>query len=356
MVSWPSDLKIQSPKMPQSVLKKIHYQTFKPMLLCSSGKCQTLLTSVYPTCFDVPPTLMHTLTLPDQDKLVIAEYKPKQWSAGGRIIVLVHGLTGSHHSKYMIRMTKRWLKAGHLIIRVNLRGCGPGAGLARHPYNSGRSEDTRFIIEWLYRRYPSSPVTQVGFSLGGNITLKMAAEDGANPTGNLDSIMAVSPPVDLHACSALLHKPSNRIFEKYFVKTLIEEVYARQKFFPDMPKLELDPLMSLQSFDNVFTAPFSGYQDAIDYYTQCSSGMLLDRIQLPTFVLYAKDDPFITIERFMHKMTGDNFDCLVTPEGGHVAWYGSVLRGSYSQWMDGALANWLRWFIESFDLDHKRAS
>ena len=340
----------------KSVLEKIQYHEFKPMLFCPSGKGQTLLTSIYPTYFDIRPTLMHTLTLPDQDKLVITEYKPKQWSAGGRIIVLVHGLTGSHHSKYNIRMTKRWLKAGHLIIRVNLRGCGPGAGLARHPYNSGRSEDTRFILQWLYRRYPSSPVTQVGFSLGGNITLKMAAEDGEKPTGNLDSIMAISPPVDLHACSALLHKPSNRIFEKYFVKKLIEDVYKRQKHFPDIPKLDLDPDMALLDFDNVYTAPFSGYVDAIDYYTQCSSGMLLDRIKIPTFVLYAKDDPFITIERFMHKMTADNFDCLVTPEGGHVAWYGSMLRGSESQWMDGALANWLRWFIESSTIKAQKAS
>jgi uncharacterized protein len=326
------------------LIQKLDYHPFKPAIMCSSGKGQTLMTSFYPAGFDISPTKTHHLTLPDQDKLVIMEYKPKNWQPGNRIVVLVHGLTGSYKSKYNVRLTKEWLKTGHLVIRMNLRGCGPGAGLARNPYHSGRSEDTRFVVQWLANRYPSSPVTQVGFSLGGNITLKMAAEDSENPTGNLDSVIAISPPVDLHACSALLHKPENRIFEKYFVSELIEDVKLRKKHFPDIPDLELDPLMPLLSFDNTYTAPFSGFVDAIDYYTQCSSGMLLDRIKIPTFILYAKDDPFITIERFIHKMNPDIVDCLVTERGGHVAWFGSPIRGSSRLWMDGALIRWLEWF------------
>lgn len=330
----------------QKLLNKIQYHDFKPMIVCSSGKYQTLMTSLYPAWFDVSPTEVHHLTLPDSDKLVIMEYLPKGWKPGDRIIVLVHGLTGSYKSKYNIRMTKEWLKKGFAIIRINLRGCGPGAGLARHPYHSGRSEDTRAVIHWLYKRYPHSPVTQVGFSLGGNITLKMAAEDSGNPPGNLDSIMAISPPVDLHACSALLHKPENRIFEKHFVTKLIEDVMIRRQHFPDIPELDLDPEMPLLSFDNAYTAPYSGFIDGIDYYTQCSSGMLLDRITLPTFILYAKDDPFITIERFLHKIEDKPYvDCLMTEEGGHVAWFGSSLKGSSRLWMDGALVNWLDWFL-----------
>lgn len=327
-----------------NLLEKLNYQPFKPMMLCSSGKGQTLLTNFYPAGFDIGATETHYLKLPDQDKLVVLEYKPQNWVPGNRIIVLVHGLTGSHKSKYNVRLTKEWIKTGHLIVRVNLRGCGPGAGLARHPYHSGRSEDTRFVLEWLKERYPNSPVTQVGFSLGGNITLKMAAEDEDNPSGNLDSVMAISPPVDLHACSALLHKPENQIFEKYFVGKLIEDVQVRAKHFPDIPELELDPQMPLLEFDNTYTAPFSGFVDAIDYYTQCSSGMLLDRIKVPTLILYAKDDPFITIERFIHKMNPEIVDCLVTEEGGHVAWFGSTFKGSNRLWMDGALIKWLDWF------------
>ncbi len=331
--------------MSEQILDKIGYQPFKPMPVFSSGRLQTMLTKIYPTYFDVKETSKHILTLPDQDKLVVFEYRPKSWRTGDRIIVLVHGLTGSHESKYMIRMTKIWNRQGYLVVRVNLRGCGPGQGLARHPYHSGRSEDTRFILSWLFSRYPSSPVTQCGFSLGGNITLKMAGEDGATPTANLDSIIAVSPPVDLHACSALLHKQENQIFERHFVEALIEDVATRKAHFPDIPDVDLCPHMSLLEFDNAYTAPFTGYKDAIDYYTQCSSGQFLDKITVPAFVLYAKDDPFITIERFLHKMEAPNFDCLMTETGGHVAWYGNPLTSPH-QWMDGALERWMSWFVE----------
>ncbi len=326
------------------LLEKLDHTNFKPILFCSSGKGQTLLTSLYPAGFDVAPTATHQITLPDQDKIVVMEYTPKQWQPGDRILVLVHGLTGSYKSKYNIRLTREWLKKGYAVYRINLRGCGPGAGLARHPYHSGRSEDTRAFIEWLYDKYPTSPVTQVGFSLGGNITLKMAAEDGEKPTGNLDSVIAVSPPVDLHACSALLHKSENRIFEKYFVGRLIEDVKSRREHFPDIPELGLTPEMSVLDFDNTFTAPYSGYADAIDYYTQCSSGMLLDRISIPTFILYAKDDPFITIERFLHKISNKpNIDCLMTEEGGHIAWFGSSLSKASRFWMDTTIVKWLDW-------------
>ncbi|HET9843576.1 MAG TPA: alpha/beta fold hydrolase [Gammaproteobacteria bacterium] len=331
--------------MRDPILDKLHYPDFKSVPIFSSGKAQTLLTFFYPALFDIPPTEIHALTLPDDDKLVLMEYKPSTWRPGKRIIVLVHGLTGSFNSKYNVRLCRLWMKVGFMVIRLNLRGCGPGTGLARHPYNSGRSEDTRFVVRWLYERYPNSPVTQVGFSLGGNITLKMAAEDGKYPAGNLDSIIAVSPPVDLHACSALLHKPENRVFEKYFVQTLIKDYHTRRSHFPDLPELQLDPNMALLDFDNLYTAPYSGFKDAIDYYTQCSSGMILDKIKLPTFILYAKDDPFITIERFMYKMKTANFDTLVTTTGGHLGWLGSFLLGTNRHWMDGVLVRWLAWFL-----------
>lgn len=333
--------------MPENILNKINYSPFHPISFFGSGKAQTLLTVFYPSYFDRKPTHIETLTLPDKDQLVLMEYRPKTWRPGNRVMLLVHGLTGDYRSKYNVRLCREWLTAGYLVVRMNLRGCGPGAGLARHPYHSGRSEDTRFVLNWLFNRYPSSPVTQVGFSLGGNLTLKMAAEDGDKPTGNLDSIIAVSPPVDLHACSALLHKPENRIFEKYFVKTLMKDIAVTQAHYPDMPKLDLDPSMPLFDFDNIYTAPFSGFRDAIDYYTQCSSGMILDRIKLPTLILYAKDDPFITIERFMYKMKAPNFDTLVTEAGGHLGWFGSSSKGGHHRWMDGALTHWLQWFVDN---------
>lgn len=183
---------------------------FCPLPGLNKGLRQTIASFYFPYNPFINNSNQHIISLADGDKIVLVENRPTHWVPSQRIILLVHGLTGSHRSKYFIRATKFFVEHGFMVMRMNLRGCGAGHGLAKHLYHSGRSEDTRHILEWLAKQFPHSPVTQIGFSLGANITLKMAGEDGPNKSGNLDSVVAVSPPLILKpALNCLIKNKTN---------------------------------------------------------------------------------------------------------------------------------------------------
>jgi predicted alpha/beta-fold hydrolase len=218
-----------------------------------------------------------------------------------------------------------------------LRGCGPGKKLARYPYHAGRSEDTRSTLLWLAEHFPSAPVTQIGFSLGGNITLKMAGE--GKPTGNLDSVIAVSAPLDLEASVKKIMKPSNKLFHDYFIKELVKHVRLNG---------EQPPLANqLYNFDNTYTAIRSGFKDAQDYYKRSSSGQFLNLIKVKTLILFSEDDPFISSDDLMTPFLGDNIDIIITKKGGHVGWLACPFRLKYFYWMDKTLMAWVKWLETS---------
>ncbi|HRE32228.1 MAG TPA: alpha/beta fold hydrolase, partial [Candidatus Berkiella sp.] len=185
--------------MPHAILNKLQLLPFKALPLLNTGKRQTIAAAYLPDIPTISDDVTHTVPLPDGDQIVLIENRPLHWSESDRIILLVHGLTGSARSKYLVRLAHKLILEGFLVMRMNLRGCGLGHGLAKHLYHSGRSEDTRAVLSWLATTFPKRKVTQAGFSLGANITLKMAGEDGEHPSGNLDSVIAVSPPLDLEA-------------------------------------------------------------------------------------------------------------------------------------------------------------
>jgi predicted alpha/beta-fold hydrolase len=290
---------------------------------------------------DLRPTALHVVPLPDGDKLAIVENRPHNWRSGDRIVVLVHGLVGSSASKDLVRLCRKMVRLGFLVIRVNLRGCGSGFGLARHLYHSGRSDDTREVIRWLAARFPNSPVTQIGISLGGNITLKMAGEDGSTPAGRLDSIVAVSAPIDLAACAARLERPENRFFDRHFVGLLLRHVARLHRQFPDLPCVNFPDSMTLRLFDDVYTAPMSGFRDGADYYARSSSEQFMPNIRCPSLVLCAADDPIVDAQCYRRLSPSEHVEPVMTPHGGHV---GFLARpdGPWPgvRWMDNLILNW----------------
>ncbi|HSF72059.1 MAG TPA: alpha/beta fold hydrolase, partial [Methylotenera sp.] len=311
-----------------------------PML--NSGQRQTIAALYWPDAPHLDDSTSHMVPLPDGDKLVLLENRPATWQAGNRIILMLHGLTGSARSKYLLRIANKLTNEGYLVIRMNLRGCGQGLGYARHLYHSGRSEDSRAAIMWIKQHFPKSPVTLVGFSLGANIVLKMAGEDGAHPSGNLDSVVAVSPPLDLEASVKLLIHKKNKLFNDFFVKCLLRDTQILHDTFPDLPKPIFPSSLNVYQFDDIYTAPRSGFKDAKDYYTQSSSKHFIDSITLPTFILYAKDDPVISRRSFLHLPHKTNFDTIITSRGGHVGWMGHTGRFAKYRWMDDAVVNWVK--------------
>jgi len=330
----------------QDTLSKIGMLPFKPLPLLSHGRTQTLAARYFPFHSIITNNLHHIITLPCEDRIALIENRPSHWRPSKRIILLVHGLSGSHLSSYMVRLAHHFLRAGCCVIRMNLRGCGSGAGLAQHLYHSGRSEDTRAVLAWLKQHYPDSPVTQIGFSLGGNITLKMAGEDGKMPSGNLDSVIAVSPPLDLAASVKLIIHPKNRIFDAYFVNELRTEIKKIHQAFPTLPPVDLPKKLNLYDFDDLYTAPRSGFKNALDYYQRASSLQFIHNITIPTLILYALDDPMINRSAFLRLPKQKNLEVIITKKGGHVGWLGKTDQFFNFRWMDRVLVKWGVWIDE----------
>lgn len=328
------------------ILSKLKMPPFRPVPFLRSGADQTIAAYFYPYQFIINNSNQHRVNLPDGDQIVLVENSPLPLLAKNRIVLLIHGLTGSHLSKYMIRMTTRLVNEGYQVFRMNLRGCGAGHGLAKHLYHSGRSEDARFILKWLAEKFPNTAVTQIGFSIGANITLKMAGEDGISSSGNCDSVIAVSPPLNLKASVKLIIHPYNEMFDQRFVQDLVAHAKEIYRIFPDTPKPLFPRKLNLYQFDDLYTAPRSGYQSANDYYQQCSSVHFLENIALPTFILHARDDPFISRRTLSKIPNKKNMDVVITKKGGHVGWIGKSSRfGSY-RWMDDVLVKWVNWHNE----------
>lgn len=325
----------------ERVLKKLKLNKFYPFPFARSGFWQTVYGYYCPILKPSKPDCYHHVILPDGDILVIAENKPKNWKPGQRIMLLAHGTTGCYRSTYMQRMCRRLHKKGYLVLRLNLRFCGPGKGLARRPYHAGRSEDTRFVLEWIKRHYPSSPVTQIGFSLGGHLTLKMAGEDGTRTSGNLDSIVAVSPPVDLGAAINKVSQRENRVFEKSFLNYLVHDVKLMHQLYPEMGHIEFPQDLNIRKFDELYTAPMSGFTSAEEFYQKNSAINYIPDIKIPTLIVAAKDDPIVDSTAIANIPNSKNLDVLLTEHGGHVGFLGWGTTYDEIRWSDQAVARWL---------------
>jgi predicted alpha/beta-fold hydrolase len=240
-----------------------------------------------------------------------------------------------------MRLAYKLWRRGIRAVRMNLRGCGSGVRLARQPYHSGRSADVWEVLLALHQDTPASPTALIGFSLGGNIVLKMAAEQGARAATYVSQVIAVCPPADLAACARLLGRPSNRLYEQRFMRLLRMAVDERQRHFADVPVVTLPPQLSLYAFDNIFTAPQCGFQNADDYYARCSAAPLVPRIALPCRMLFANDDPFIDASVFDAVALPPHVQLIRTARGGHLGflgWPGSA--GGY-RWLDTTLLTWI---------------
>jgi len=232
-------------------------------------------------------------------------------------------------------------------MRLNLRGGGPWLVLARFPYHAGSSVDTNFVLNWIANHYPASPITQIGFSLGGNITLKMLGEELATSLPiQLDSAIAVAPPVDILNSNLLLSNKKNKIFDQYFVKKLLQHAERCHQHFPDLPAINLPKDLNLYTFNDLYLAPRAGFLNALDYYSQTSAGPLLKNIQIQTLVLHAKDDPFVCVEQYL-PCTNPKIDFLSTQHGGHLGWMAMESKNGKTvpfEWMDNLIVHWLKWF------------
>jgi predicted alpha/beta-fold hydrolase len=286
------------------------------------------------------PTRAHQVVLPDGDRLVLYDNVPAGWRPGGRIALLVHGLGGSHRSGYLQRLARRLLPHGRRVVRMDLRGTGGGLPLARRAYHGGCSADVRAAALEIRRWSPASPLVLVGYSLGGNVVLKLAGEVSDHPVPSLERVVAVAPPIDLERSVALLSQPRNRLYEHYFLRGLLHDARRRRWYFPGEPAVRFPRRMTIRLFDDLYTAPRWGFADALDYYRRCSALPLLSRITVPALLLTARDDPFVAVEPFEHVTTLPQLEVRILKHGGHLGFVGWDGAGGV-RWAEQRVAEWV---------------
>ena len=237
-------------------------------------------------------------------------------------LVLVHGLEGSSESPYMLGITEQAFEAGFNVLRLNQRNCGGTEHLTPTLQNSGLSKDYRAILEELIVRDRLPEIFFAGYSVGGNLVLKMAGELGASAPGEFRAVCAVSPCLDLASCSNGSGLARNFLYEWYFLRCLRSTLEKKAKLFPKRYCLKAVPrVWSLREWHEAVTAPACGYRDAEEYYQKASALRVAGQIRVPTLIVTAQDDPFIPFESFQRPaIAGNRFITLIAPEhGGHCA-------------------------------------
>jgi predicted alpha/beta-fold hydrolase len=241
-------------------------------------------------------------------------------------IVIWHGIEGSTASNYMQAIAEKGARAGFNVIRVNFRNCGGTEHLTNTIYHGGLSADLAAVVKELIEQDHMSRLFVVGFSLGGNLVLKLAGEYGDNPPREVLGVCAVSPSIDLSASAEMILKRSNWIYHRDFVRRLKLRIRTNHKLYPERYDVSgLDDVHTLREFDDRYTSKAHGFADANDYYHRSSSLRVVDRIRIPTLIIHAEDDPFIPFTPLRNPLLTNNpWILLLGPrQGGHVAFISS---------------------------------
>jgi uncharacterized protein len=259
-------------------------------------------------------------------------------------LVLVHGLEGSSESGYMRGTAEKALAAGFSVLRLNQRNCGGTDHLTPTLYNSGLSGDVRAVVAELIAADRLPEIFLAGFSMGGNLVLKMAGELGERAPAELCAVSAVSPSVDLAPCVDGLAAPRNRMYQWYFVKSLKRHMRRKARLFPDRYPLDgLARVATVREFDDLITAPHSGFRDADDYYARSSALRLLAAIRVPTLLLAAQDDPLVPFAVFRDAVIASNpsLRLLAPARGGHCAFLAEA-NGAERFWAEARIVDFCR--------------
>ncbi len=314
---------------------------FKPFPFFTGRHTQTLVGTMFAFSFEPDSETRH-VPLPDGDKIALEYSTPEGWTPDKPTVFMLHGLCGSHKSTYLVRMARKLNRLGIRAVRMNLRGCGSGKGLSRNIYHSGCSDDLRAAIEYVKNETPDSKLILIGFSLGGNIVLKLAAELGFENNDSLvDHVIGVSPPVDLESSVTLLDADINKMYARYFMHHLLTEVSERHKQFPDIVMPEFPTPLNFYLFEKLYICPMAGFSSNTEYYDMCSSAPRVHRIRIPCHILFAQDDPIIDHRALENYSMPENVKVTVTNHGGHMGFIGSPLDVGGFHWMDNKLLQWI---------------
>jgi predicted alpha/beta-fold hydrolase len=258
-------------------------------------------------------------------------------------LLLLHGLEGSTDSLYVLGTAQKAFRRGFNVVGMNMRNCGGTEHLARTLYHSGMTGDIRHVIvEELAGREGLEEIFVAGFSMSGNMVLRIAGDYGDESPSALAGVAAVSPSIDLNACAAAIDRRANVIYRWSFVGNLRRRVRRKSRLHPGVfDTRHLRRVHTIRQFDERYTAPHGGYKDAAEYYERTSSLPVLARIRVPTLILHSLDDPLIPAETFFHPAIADNPDVLLvlTGHGGHVGFIAAPTEDEDRHWAENRVAD-----------------
>jgi predicted alpha/beta-fold hydrolase len=311
--------------------------TFRPPWWLRNRHLQTVWPGLFRPGRNVD-LVWERIALPDGDFLDLA------WThrGTGPIVLILHGLQGGLRSHYALGLLQTLERAGFRVAFMHFRGCSGEPNRLPRGYHSGETGDTAFVLELLARRFPESALGAVGISLGGNVLLKYLGETGRHTP--LRAAVAISVPFDLADAAQTLETGLGRLYGRYLLGSCVRA--TKRKFAlvdPPFPLPDLDAIPTLRAFDDAITAPLHGFADATDYYRRSSSRPFLRAIEVPTLIIHARDDPFMT-EKAIPDDTELSGAVLLelSRHGGHVGFLapGGGLRPSF--WLEQRVRRFLR--------------
>jgi predicted alpha/beta-fold hydrolase len=303
--------------------------SFRPRRFLRNGHLQTIignylrrvdaLPAAVPYVVEVAPG---TSSLPPSQVLCHCHFQPAEVRANRPTAVIVHGLEGSSKSQYVVGNANKLWAAGCNVIRMNMRNCGGTERLSPTLYHSGLSGDVEAVMRFFIAQQGFKSIALIGYSMGGNLVLKLAGDLGEAAPLQLKSVIGVSPAIDLGASADALHEPLNRIYEMKFLRSLVARYRRKAELLPKI----YDPrrakgLRSLRDFDERVTAFYAGFEGADDYYNRAAAARVIRCIRVPTLVLHSLDDPFVrlTEESRATLVANSCVTLLETVHGGHCA-------------------------------------
>lgn len=320
---------------------------FQPRRWLSNGHLQTIVGNYLPRpAFRLPFTEDRVEVDPRDGSRVLCHchWQPEKYRGAALTILLVHGLEGSSDSRYIQGIAARAFTAGWNVVRMNMRNCGGSEELTPTLYHSALSGDVSAVVDHYSRLFGLERVALVGYSMGGNLVLKMAGERGARKP--LCAVAAVCPAIDLAAGSDALHEPANRIYEWHFLRRLMRRFRRKAQMFPHIyTKRDFGPIRSLRDFDDKIVAHYCGFKNADDYYYRAAAARVIDAVAVPTLILRALDDPFIRLTENTRSciLANSNIKLIETKHGGHCA-YLCEDPGDDIHWAESMIIRYLQQF------------
>ena len=329
----------------ESILAKLSAEPFVPHIRIRNGHAQTILSSFLKRrtpLLQKLATPRHFETLPSTQ--VLGDCVWQEDKENRPTLILLHGMEGSIDSGYMQGCAEQAIRAGFNVIRLNHRNCGGTEHLTPTLYHAGLTDDLRKIVTELIERDGLQKIFIAGFSLGGNVVIKLAGEYGKNAPPQIKGFIGVSPSLDLVSCAAAIEMRSNFLYHSRFILSLKNRMRRKARLFPERYDIsKLRGVWTIRKFDDVYTSRHAGFRDVEDYYERASAIRLIQNIAVPTLIIHAKDDPFIPFVSFESRelQENPNIVLLATEHGGHVGFLSNSKDAETRFWYEKKIVEFI---------------